>query len=178
MPTLKSGLTWTERLLDIMTDLAKVMEYVHHSRYYDEHDEKYRECIIRRDLKPDNILLTKEFECKLADFGEARALGDNVTMSVVGTPLYVAPEVMKSERDDKSVDVFSFSLCLVACIRGEKTLHRYLLEALRKDLRRKSRAGIGNFLLQNKVVNKKWHPVLARRFTRCYRNLSALIEDC
>jgi serine/threonine protein kinase len=61
-------------------------------RYFDENKQEWCTCIIHRDLKPENMLFTKEFDLKLTDFGEARATVDS-TMTSVGTPIYVAPEV-------------------------------------------------------------------------------------
>ena len=52
------------------------------------------------------MLLTKAFDLKLADFGEARASEEKKTMSVVGTPLYVAPEVLRNDKYDRTVDVY------------------------------------------------------------------------
>jgi len=162
-PKLTGGLSWSEHLFDIMADCASVLKYLHNSRYYSEQAHEYMECIIHRDLKPENMLLTKAFELKLADFGEARASEEKKTMSVVGTPLYIAPEVMRNDKYDSKVDVYSFGMCLVACIRAEKTLGQFLLESLRKDLGRATRFGIGGFMLNNKMLNKKWRPKLPRR---------------
>ena len=49
--------------------------------------------ILHRDIKSENILLTKELEPKIADLGEARAMAHNKTMTTVGTNGYTAPEV-------------------------------------------------------------------------------------
>ena len=105
-PKLEEGLTWRGQLFDIMADCASVLKYLHQSRYYSEKANKYMECIIHRDLKPENMLLTKAFDLKLADFGEARASEEKKTMSVVGTPLYVAPEVLRNDKYDRTVDVY------------------------------------------------------------------------
>jgi len=177
-PKLEEGLTWKGQLFDIMSDCASVLNYMHQSRYFSEKSNKYMECIIHRDLKPENMLLTKSFDLKLADFGEARAGEEKKTMSVVGTPLYVAPEVLRNDKYDKSVDVYSFGMCLVACIRAEKNLSQFLLESLRKDMGRKTRFGIGAFMLNNKMLNKNWRPKLPRRFVRAYPGLNKLIKEC
>jgi serine/threonine-protein kinase ULK/ATG1 len=51
--------------------------------------------VVHRDLKLSNILVTKDFEIKLADFGFARSHAqDEYFRSVVGTPLTMAPEIL------------------------------------------------------------------------------------
>ena len=42
--------------------------------------------------------MSKDWNVKLTDFGEARAVEVNKTMTSVGTPIYVAPEVMRANR--------------------------------------------------------------------------------
>ncbi|GMH90963.1 hypothetical protein TrVE_jg13145 [Triparma verrucosa] len=178
MPVLTDGLTWKEHVLPIMTECAAVMNYLHQARYYKEEDKEYKECIIHRDLKPENMLLTRNFSLRLADFGESRAADERATMSVVGTPLFIAPEIQRNERYDSKVDTYSFAMCLVACIRAEKNLFSFLMECLRKDSRRSSMFGIGMFMLTSKMLNKKWRPRLPRRFINSYPKLNALIHEC
>lgn len=49
--------------------------------------------ILHRDIKPENILVTKDDKVKLADFGVSR-WATSIIQSQVGTPLYVAPEII------------------------------------------------------------------------------------
>ena len=68
------------------------------------HDQR----ILHRDLKPQNIMLTADRHVKIVDFGFTKHLGQNqLAMSVVGTPLYMSPELcQKCGYDDRS-DVWS-----------------------------------------------------------------------
>ena len=84
--------------------------------------------IIHRDLKPDNILLADNGSIKLADFGLSKIClsdgrGQYQMTGETGTLQYMAPEVMRSEHYDKSVDLYSFALVLWFLIHGETPLN-------------------------------------------------------
>ena len=67
--------------------------------------------IIHRDLKPANILI-KNSECKLSDFGFAKNLEDDNTImkSIVGTPLYMSPQLLKKVKYTNKSDLWSIGL--------------------------------------------------------------------
>jgi serine/threonine-protein kinase len=81
--------------------------------------------IVHRDIKPDNILLTRKGEVKVADFGLSRVLttgGDlNLTQSGVtmGTPLYMAPEQAEGKAVDCRTDIYSFGVTCYHVLSGE-----------------------------------------------------------
>ena len=106
MADIDTRMTWKKHLLKTMTETALGVQYLHKSRFYDEEKKEWKDCIIHRDLKPDNMLLTDDWTLKLTDFGEARAADVNNTMTQVGTPIFVAPEIMKSGRYSSKVDSY------------------------------------------------------------------------
>ncbi|KAI3799568.1 hypothetical protein L1987_34867 [Smallanthus sonchifolius] len=77
--------------------------------------------IAHRDIKPDNILFDFRGTLKLADFGSAEWFGMNErgTMTgVVGTPYYVAPEVLSGREYNEKVDVWSAGVILYIMLAG------------------------------------------------------------
>jgi serine/threonine-protein kinase len=79
--------------------------------------------IVHRDVKPDNLILTRRGEVKLVDLGIAKRVDDDQSMtqsgSAVGTPHYIAPEQVQSRRDvDGRADIYSLGATLYHLATG------------------------------------------------------------
>ena len=83
----------------------------------------HRLSFIHRDLKPQNILLTEDSEgavLKIADFGFARFLeASDMAATVCGSPLYMAPEILRHERYDAKADIWSLMVIQYELLFGE-----------------------------------------------------------
>ncbi|KAH0653834.1 hypothetical protein KY289_031512 [Solanum tuberosum] len=112
----ENGLRWHTRQR-IITDIAKGLAYLH-----DECSQK----IIHLDIKPQNILLDKNFNAKISDFGLSKLIDKDESKVVTrmrGTPGYLAPEWLRSVITEK-VDVYAFGIVLLELLCGRKNLDR------------------------------------------------------
>ena len=100
-------LTWEQHKYRWALEIASAMKYLHGCIFFDSESSQYREGVVHRDLKPDNILISDGGTIKVSDFGESRIIhGGGEEMTVVGSPFYMAPEVYKGDRYDLKCDVF------------------------------------------------------------------------
>ena len=69
--------------------------------------------VIHRDVKPDNIFINSRGIYKLGDFGVAKRMSPSVSnMSRKGTENYMAPELLKKEKGNKTVDIYSLGIVI------------------------------------------------------------------
>jgi serine/threonine protein kinase len=99
-------------------------------------------------------------------------------MTLVGTPVFTAPEILTNDRYDSKADVYSFAICLIAMVRAERRAVDFFFESLRKHLKVKEIRSIGINIMNNQVVNKNWRPLIPRAFRASYPRFTKLLKAC
>ncbi|KAL3634159.1 hypothetical protein CASFOL_021213 [Castilleja foliolosa] len=107
----QSPLTWDIRM-KIILGTAKGLTYLH---------EGLEPKVVHRDIKSSNILLDKQWNAKVSDFGLAKLIGSEksyITTRVMGTFGYVAPEYASTGMLNERSDVYSFGILIMEIVSG------------------------------------------------------------
>jgi len=85
-------------------------------------EEAHRHGVVHRDVKPANVFLDERGRVKVGDFGIARLKDSELTQTGVGlgTPGYIAPEVLRGQRADARSDLFALGVLAYALLAGRK----------------------------------------------------------
>jgi serine/threonine protein kinase len=98
-----------DRILQILEPVCKALHYAHL--------EKRVHC----DVKPSNIMVDNKNNVYLADFGIMRHMDTStMTMEGIGTPAYMAPELIRNEKPTPQTDIYSLGIVLYEMLTGGK----------------------------------------------------------
>jgi len=84
--------------------------------------EAHRLGVVHRDLKPQNIMIDKEGNARIMDFGIARSLkakGITEEGMIIGTPDYMSPEQVEGQEADQRSDIYSLGIILYEMVAGK-----------------------------------------------------------
>ncbi|GMP74144.1 hypothetical protein CsSME_00031651 [Camellia sinensis var. sinensis] len=110
----RSRLNWPTRV-QICLGIAKGLTFLH---------EESKLKIVHRDIKPTNILLDKDFNAKISDFGFAKLYEEEVThvvTKIAGTTGYMAPEYAMRGHLTNKADVYSFGVVTLEIVSGKNS---------------------------------------------------------
>jgi eukaryotic-like serine/threonine-protein kinase len=123
--TLKEVLASPEEIplrkrVSIAAQLARALAHVHSLK------------LVHRDIKPDNVHVDAEWRVKLMDFGVVKTDDVNLTQAgyALGTPHYVAPEIVLGQAVTPLVDVYSFGVLLYEVLTGRRAIQADTVERI------------------------------------------------
>jgi serine/threonine-protein kinase len=92
--------------------------------------------VVHRDIKPGNVMLTRDGQVKIADFGIARVESSSMTQAgtIMGTPAYMSPEQFMGQTVDARTDIYSVGVLLYQMLTGERPFEGSMTAIMHKVL--------------------------------------------
>ena len=115
----------TKVVATIMKDIISAVYYLHNMN----------PPIIHRDIKPENILLNDGLVAKLTDFGWSNYIFNGIKRTTLcGTPVYMAPEIIREQPHDEKVDIWCIGVLLFELTTGTLPFQGETIEALKNNI--------------------------------------------
>ena len=109
----------------LMKDVISAVYYLHNMN----------PIIIHRDIKPENVLLADNLVAKLTDFGWSNYMQeDEKRTTVCGTPIYLAPEIIKEQGHDEKVDIWCIGVLCFELITGNVPFQGNDIDTLKDNI--------------------------------------------
>ena len=125
IPTDKKKRISTQLVANLIKDIISAVYFLHNMS----------PPIIHRDIKPENVLLADNFVAKLTDFGWSNYIQeDKKRTTVCGTPIYLAPEIIKEQGHDERVDIWCIGVLLFELTTGTVPFPGNDIESLENNI--------------------------------------------
>jgi serine/threonine-protein kinase len=128
-------------------------------------DYAHQNGVFHRDVKPDNIMVSKTGLVKVMDFGIARVVESNLTKtgSIMGTPSYMSPEQVQGQKVDARSDTFSLGVILYELLTGKKPFTGETMSALMFSIMKGDPAQPSTI---DAKVNAAWDEILRKALAK------------
>nr|MBN2277188.1 CHASE2 domain-containing protein [candidate division Zixibacteria bacterium] len=155
----------------IITQICSALDYAHNQG------------IVHRDIKPANIMVLKDYQIKVMDFGIARVDSSSMTRTgiAMGTPNYISPEQLQGKPVDRRCDIFSLGVVMYEMLLQRRPFRGENLTALIYDIVNKNPetpSSVNNSIphIFDRIIDKALKKNPAERFQTAKEVSTALAD--
>lgn len=157
-----SGPIPQEIAIPIMLDILSALDFAHNKK------------IVHLDIKPSNIMITKEGNIKVLDFGISSDLNQEIANHGMGTPFYMSPEQIEGKNVDHRSDIFSLGVTFFQMLTAKLPYPVINKEQLFNHIKFRKFKKISDYISKNgellqKVFEKATEKSPVKRLKNCHQ---------